>query len=53
MISLPTSGSPMPVSSDRLVDLDQADRGAEDAEHAALGAAGDHARRRGSGVRQR
>src|SRR6478736_2898302 len=35
---------------DRLVDLDRADAGAQDAEHAALGAAGDHARRRGLGV---
>ena len=35
---------------DRLVDLDRADAGAEHAEHAALGAARDHARRRRLGV---
>ena len=51
MTSLPTAGSPMPVSSlMRLVDLDRADAGAQHAEHAALGAARHHARRRRLGV---
>ena len=51
MTSWPTAGSPMPVISliASLTWID-ADRGAQHAEHAALGAARDHARRRGLGV---
>ncbi len=51
MTSLPTAGvADAGEQLDGLVDLDRADAGAQHAEHAALGAARHHARRRGLGV---
>ena len=51
MTSLPIGGvADAGEQLDRLVDLDRADAGAQHAQHAALGAAGHHARRRRLGV---